>query len=172
MEEKNNLQSIFYDHYLKILVGIIILALALILSICNNTATVSDWKQKLAEETATHEEVVASLEEDISSLESDIKNKDTRIEKLSAYQSTARLGSWKEKAEFYNKYIVVTTPTGECYHEFDCSYVNRFYIETFTSARNDGYRPCSRCNPDAREGITYDVAADSLDDEIQKYFGD
>lgn len=48
---------------------------------------------------------------------------------------------------------VYVTPTGECYHRKDCSYIkNSFEESTVAAAEADGYRACSRCKPDVLTG--------------------
>lgn len=48
---------------------------------------------------------------------------------------------------------VYITPTGECYHRKDCSYIkNSFEESTVAAAEADGYRACSRCDPDVLTG--------------------
>lgn len=52
--------------------------------------------------------------------------------------------------------VVYVTPTGECYHLFNCSYIKNSYSSmTITDAEYSGYRACSRCDPDVFTG-TYE----------------
>lgn len=51
---------------------------------------------------------------------------------------------------------VYVTPTGECYHLFNCSYIKNSYSSmTIADAEYSGYRACSRCDPDVFTG-TYE----------------
>lgn len=43
--------------------------------------------------------------------------------------------------------LVYVTRTGECYHRDGCSYLKSRIEITLEDAVNQGYRPCSRCNP-------------------------
>lgn len=50
---------------------------------------------------------------------------------------------------------VYITDTGECYHSYGCQYLKKSCIAiSLSDAVNQGYRPCSRCNPP-----TIDVAS-------------
>ena len=49
--------------------------------------------------------------------------------------------------------VVYVTPTGECYHLYNCSYIkNSWSSMTIADAEYRGYRPCSRCDPDVMVG--------------------
>lgn len=49
--------------------------------------------------------------------------------------------------------VVYVTPTGECYHRQSCSYIqNSCQGLTIAEAEADGYRACSRCDPDVLTG--------------------
>lgn len=49
--------------------------------------------------------------------------------------------------------VVYVTPTGECYHRQSCSYIqNSCRGLTIAAAEADGYRACSRCDPDTKTG--------------------
>lgn len=49
--------------------------------------------------------------------------------------------------------VVYVTPTGECYHLFNCSYIKNSYSSmTIADAEYSGYRACSRCDPDVMVG--------------------
>ena len=43
--------------------------------------------------------------------------------------------------------IVYVTPSGSKYHREDCSYTSTVRSMTITQAENQGYTPCSRCDP-------------------------
>ena len=44
--------------------------------------------------------------------------------------------------------LVYVTNSGECYHESSCQYLSKSSIEMeLEEAIEDGYRPCSRCDP-------------------------
>lgn len=152
MEEKNKLQSFFSEHYAGILTWGIILIISLAISLISLSNVNTKWERKVSDISDSYKEKLTTAE---ISYEDKIKKQSEKIKELEDFKSKVTYENWQGKAEFYNKYIVVTTPTGECYHEYTCSYVDRFYVETFKSARNGGYRACSRCNPDEREGLTY-----------------
>lgn len=47
-----------------------------------------------------------------------------------------------------NEVIVYITKTGEKYHTAGCSYLKKSKIPIeLSDAKNNGYTPCSRCNP-------------------------
>lgn len=49
--------------------------------------------------------------------------------------------------------VVYITPTGECYHLRNCSYIkNSCSGLTIADAEYSGYRACSRCDPDVMVG--------------------
>lgn len=49
--------------------------------------------------------------------------------------------------------VVYVTPTGSCYHREDCSYIkNSCRALSISSAEGQGYRACSRCDPDVLTG--------------------
>lgn len=49
--------------------------------------------------------------------------------------------------------IVYVTPTGECYHLWNCSHIkNSCSSITIANAEYNGYRACSRCDPDVMVG--------------------
>ena len=50
------------------------------------------------------------------------------------------------KDEYYSQTVYVTD-TGDCYHEEWCSYLESKHPVTLQQAINQGYRPCSYCNP-------------------------
>ena len=50
------------------------------------------------------------------------------------------------KDEYYSQTVYVTD-TGDCYHEEWCSYLKSKHPVTLQQAINQGYRPCSYCNP-------------------------
>lgn len=50
--------------------------------------------------------------------------------------------------------VVYVTPTGECYHLYNCSYIKDSYSSLYISdAEAYGYRPCSRCDPNIATGV-------------------
>jgi hypothetical protein len=107
-------------------------------------------KQQYADKISTLQEAVATLEADNQSLNDTISKKEEALSQYKEYYNVSVNNNWQAKANFYDKYIVVTTPTGECYHEFSCRTVNTFYAKTFNQAKAQGYRACSLCDPDSR----------------------
>lgn len=56
--------------------------------------------------------------------------------------------------------VVYVTPTGECYHLRNCSYIQNSSTSLYISvAVEKGYRACSRCDPDVMVGTYGDSYA-------------
>lgn len=56
--------------------------------------------------------------------------------------------------------VVYVTPTGECYHLYNCSYIKSSWSSmTIADAEYNGYRACSRCDPDVMVGTYGDSYA-------------
>lgn len=56
--------------------------------------------------------------------------------------------------------VVYITPTGECYHLRNCSYIQNSSTSLYISvAVEKGYRACSRCDPDVMVGTYGDSYA-------------
>ncbi|MEA4947085.1 MAG: hypothetical protein VB058_05930 [Oscillospiraceae bacterium] len=59
---------------------------------------------------------------------------------------------------------VYITKTGECYHSYGCQYLKKSCIAiSLSDAVNQGYRPCSKCNPPTLTVASADSSGSSVD---------
>ena len=61
---------------------------------------------------------------------------------------TRKNEKYLEDLNWYEKYVAITTETGDCYHTIGCPYIKDsdvIYVQYYLDAMRSGYKACSYC---------------------------
>ncbi len=115
--------------------------------------TLQESNQKLQDEKLVLEEQKNELEQEKASLQAQNEELNAKIQQIQSTQSASKtaISSTATSSEIVsntNSGTVYITDTGKKYHSGGCSYLKNSKHEiSKSSAKAQGYMPCSRCNP-------------------------
>lgn len=126
----------------KLLVAAVVILL-IIVGVKNNK--LDQFETTIEEQESTIsilQDELGTYEDENSDLSAEVWNLTEELENISIELDVA-----SKAFDFYYYNAVLVTTTGECYHTYDCYYVegHSYYIYNIENAESKGYRACSYC---------------------------